>query len=71
MRAEIPDNLYLFSDDLILAIYPSHDFWFRRAKAGWYMVIDNVEISEKESLEGKFMKSLWTPENILRKLERV
>jgi hypothetical protein len=34
-------------------------------------VLDNVEISEKESLEGKFMKSLWTPENILRKLERV
>jgi hypothetical protein len=70
-EANVPDNLFLFSDDLILAINPSHDFWFRRAQAGWYLVLDNVDMSEKESLEGKFMKSLWMPESILKKLERV
>jgi hypothetical protein len=69
-QKDIPDNLFLFSDDLILAINPSLDFWLRRADAGWYLMLDNAEITPEESLAGKFMTSLWTPENVRRKLEK-
>jgi hypothetical protein len=66
-EASISDNLFLFPNDLILAIHPSCDFWFRYARTGWYLVLDNMGMSLGEILNGKFTKELWTPENILRK----
>lgn len=62
---EIPDNLFLFSNKLISAIYPDMSFWNRRAESGWSIVIDNHELSDEDSLKGKFMKALWTPKTIL------
>jgi hypothetical protein len=66
---EIPDELFLFSKELILAINPDTNLWWNRADQGWFMVIDNIEMTAQQSLDGKFMKALWTPETIFNKLQ--
>ena len=65
---DIPDNIFLFSDKLISAIKADMEFWQKRAESGWSIVIDNHELSDEDALKGKFMKALWTPETILRRV---
>ena len=61
---EIPDELFLWSKELLACIHPE-EIWHRRAEQGWFFTIDNVKMTAQESLEGKFMKALWTPEQIM------
>lgn len=67
-EVEIPDNLYLFSKELLSTIHPERSKWEARARDGMFLVMDNVD---ELIVTTHFFKSLWTPDKFLDRFDKV